>query len=217
MEALNLNSFANTIAKANTVYSALQTVLSGEDYHENDLDAVREDKLMQAFLDVPFGDDKEAVLKKLFTAAVIIADDKGVLPFSLPSTNPSDIASYVDEGLSRVKVAYQTSIGNMDSIDAADMLIDQLTVRGIAALDEAIQDNLPVAIDLACEAVIAKYPAARPFVLLIKVSEKFLVNESKVLMARGMHVLNQSAKSAVRKLAEKAVALAPEIRRLVEA
>ncbi len=77
---------------------------------------------IQEFLDSPLEDKKEMVMKKAYAAAMVAAQERGLLP-NLPN-NSSAIAAIVDEGLTRVKANYQVCIGILDPEVSIDHIVD---------------------------------------------------------------------------------------------
>ena len=132
------NEFGMQFEKEITQMTALQSFLLGNELSVEELPMIREFKCVKEFLDLPMNDKKEGILKKLFTASIVIAKEKGQLPFELPSTS-IEIASAVDEGLTQLKVAYKTATSELDSIEAADVLIDRAAIRAIAVADKIIE------------------------------------------------------------------------------
>lgn len=90
---------------------------------------------IQDFLDAPLGDKKEIATKKAFAAAAVLAQEQGLLP-TLPEVAES-IAAVVDDGLARVKAAYQVGMGILDPETAIDNIIDHATARAIAFVDSS--------------------------------------------------------------------------------
>ena len=120
----NYGDFVKRANPAMNKMTALQTLLSGKDLSKEEVPLIKEFKTVQEFLNLPMGDKKEVVLKKAFATAVTIAKDKGVLPFEVNSSE--QIASLVDDGLTRMKVAYQTATGKIDAYQAVDALVDRV-------------------------------------------------------------------------------------------
>ena len=105
------NEFGNQFEKEVTQMSALQSFLLGNELTEEEIPFIKEFKCVKDFLEIPLNDPREADLKKLFSTAIVTAIDKGVLPFTINENSPLAIASLVDEGMTRLKVAYQTATG----------------------------------------------------------------------------------------------------------
>ena len=82
-------------------------------------------------------------LKKVFAAAVVYANEKGLLPFRLPES-AEEVASLVDDGLTRLRAAYQQSIGRIDVYEAADALVDRAEARAIACVEMAVEVGVPI-------------------------------------------------------------------------
>ena len=143
------NEFGNQFEREATQMTALQSLLLGNELTAEELPLIREFKCVKEFLDLPINDKKEAILKKLFATSIVIAKSKGLLPFEVPES-PEAIASVIDEGLTQMKVAYKTATGELDSIEAIDVLVDRVAVRAVAIADKVIEKGIPVVLDKLC-------------------------------------------------------------------
>ena len=210
------NEFGNQFEKEATQMTALQSLLTGNELSTEELPLIREFKTVQEFLDLPINDKKVAILKKLFTSSIIFANDKGVLPFNLPDS-PVEIASAVDEGLTRLKVAYQTATGVLDSIEATDVLIDRLAVRTITVMDKVIEKGVPMVLDKLCTVMTKVYPPANAIVPIIKNAERYITVATKVVVRKGIHALAKAAKPIVLRTVAKVKSVARKVLNFLKA
>ena len=210
------NEFGNQLEKEVTQMTALQSLLTGNELSAEELPLIREFKTVQEFLDLPVNDKKEAVLKKLFTSSIILAKNKGVLPFNMPDS-PVEIASAVDEGLTQLKVAYQTATGTLDSIEATDVLIDRLAVRTITVMDRVIEKGMPVVLDKLCMAMTKIYPPAIAVAPIIKSAERYVTVATKVVVRKGIRILAQAAKPIVQRTVAKVKSVAKKVLNFLKA
>lgn len=188
------NNFDGNLNKIN----ALKSLLLGHELGAADINQLKEFKIVKEFLDLPFNDKREVVLKKLFAVAVNIAIKNKAFPIELKDNSPSAIASIIDEGLNRVKVAYLSSIGQMDVIEAAEALIDRTAARVIAVLEKAIDKAAPLIIDKVCTAIEAAYPQTKSVMTIIRASEKVIVEKTKEIIKKGIDMIASSAKAIVK-------------------
>lgn len=196
------NEFGTHMDKLCAKYSALQSLLAGKELEEEEVESLREFKVVQQFLDSPIGDSLEAKLKKAFATAIVVADNKGVLPFSLGDKSPIAIASAIDEGLNRVKLSYKLVQEELDCIEVADMLIDATVARIVTVADKVIEKGVPVVLDKVCSFITRACPPANVFVPIIKQAEKFLVPAAKKIVRKGLTVVAETAKGFVRSVAK---------------
>lgn len=192
------NEFGAHLESESRKYSALQSLLAGKLLDKEEVDSLREFKVVQQFLDSPVGDASEAKLKKAFAASVIMAQEQGTLPFSLVDKSPIAIASAIDEGLNRVKFSYKLSHEELDVVEVADKLIDATVARVITVADKVIERGVPVILNKLSQVIAKVYPPATVFVPVIKAAEKYLVPMAKVAVRKGMSVVAKAAKSLVR-------------------
>lgn len=173
-------------------------MLAGRELDKEEVESLKEFKVVQQFLDSPVGDASEAKLKKVFAAAIIIANEQGTLPFSIDGKSPIAIASAVDEGLNRVKLSYKLAKEELDVIEVADKLIDATVARVITVADKVIERGVPVVLNRVCDLITKVYPPASVFVPVIKNAEKYIVTAAKVAVRKGLKYVAEGAKTVVR-------------------
>ena len=210
------NEFGMQFEKEITQMTALQSLLLGNELSVEELPMIREFKCVKEFLDLPMNDKKEEILKKLFTASIVIAKEKGQLPFEMPS-NPIEIASAVDEGLTQLKVAYKTATGELDSIEAVDVLIDRAAIRAITVADKIIEKGVPVVLDKLCFALTKIYLPATAVVPIIKASERYITIGTKIAVRKGINTLARIAKPVVQKAITKVKSVAKRVMNFLKA
>ena len=155
--------FAQKRGEQNDILQAVGNVLIG-DVKEDEIPFIKEFKCVKEFLELPINDKRETVLKKIFATVVIIAKEKGVLPFDLPES-VEEIASMVDDGLTRVKVAFKKN--ELDIHEAADALVDRIEARTIALVERVVEEGLPVLTEKLATLAMA-HPYTRPLAPVIK-------------------------------------------------
>lgn len=210
------NEFGMQFEKEITQMTALQSLLLGNELNVEEFPKIREFKCIKEFLDSPMNDKKEGILKKLFTTSIVIAKEKGQLPFKLPN-DPIEIASAVDEGLTQLKVAYKTAIGELDSIEASDILIDRAAIRAIAVADKIIEKGVPVVLDKLCLALTKIYPPFTAVVPIIKASERYITIGTKIAVRKGINTLAKIAKPVVQKAITKVKSVAKKVMNFLKA
>lgn len=162
---------------------------------------------MQEFLDASLVGDKDTAMKKLFAAGLTLANDAGVLPFDLPDNSPEGIASVVDDGLTRVKVAYKVATGEIPLEEAADTLIDAAAARAMAVADNVV-DTVSANTDLICDALSIAFPPAAEVIQIAKPVIKHVVTnvapKVKEAIHTGIEKVSRYAKEAARPIIAKA-------------
>lgn len=215
-EDYGCNEFANDFEETSGRYAALQSLLLGEDLDEDEIKSIREFDIIKKFLDAPMGDKCESSLKKLFSFAVIVAKNKGLLAFDLPDSSIS-IASLIDEGLTRLKIDYKTGTGNLDVVEAADALIDSLVVRVVSVADKIIDEGVPVIMDKFCRTIVKAYPQTNAFVSFIKMTEPYVNEGTKILVRKGINIAIKSSKTIVHKAVSTGIKTAAKIKQWLKA
>ena len=210
------NEFGNQFEREATQMTALQSLLLGNELTAEELPLIREFKCVKEFLDLPINDKKEAILKKLFATSIVIAKSKGLLPFEVPES-PEAIASVVDESLTQMKVAYKTATGELDSIEAVDVLVDRVAVRAVAIADKVIEKGIPVVLDKLCMVMTKVYPPAITVVPVIKHAERYITVATKVIVRKGIRTLAQAGKPIVKQVATKVKSVARKMLNFLKA
>ena len=210
------NEFGNQFEREATQMTALQSLLLGNELTAEELPLIREFKCVKEFLDLPINDKKEAILKKLFATSIVIAKSTALLPFEVPES-PEAIASVVDESLTQMKVAYKTATGELDSIEAVDVLVDRVAVRAVAIADKVIEKGIPVILDKLCMVMTKVCPPAKAVVPVIKRAERYITVATKEVVRKGIRTLAQAAKPIVKQVAAKVKSIATKVLNLLKA
>lgn len=176
--------------------SALQSLILGKELNDKETEFIRESKCVNEFLDLPLNDPQEGKLKKIYSTAIVTALDKGTLPFTVEK-DPVAIASTIDEGLTRIKVAHKIAQGDFTSQDAADYIVDKVAARAIAQTEKIIEKGVPIVLDAACVALTNICPPAAAIVPIIKLSEKYITPVVKEVVRKGINILAEGAKEIV--------------------
>lgn len=204
----NYGDFVKRANPAMNKMTALQTLLSGKELSNEEIPLIKEFKVVQDFLDLPMGDKKEVVLKKAFATAVTIAKDKGVLPFEVNSSE--QIASLVDDGLTRMKTAYQVATGKIDAYQAIDTLVDRVAVRIVGIADRVIEKGTPLVVDKLCKAM-SKNPKTAALVPFVKTAEKYIVPIAEAAVRAGVAAVTKVSKPLLKKAVDKVKAASQKI------
>ncbi len=192
----NYGDFVKRANPAMNKMTALQTLLSGKELSNEEVPLIKEFKVVKDFLELPMGDKKEVALKKAFATAVTIAKDKGVLPFEVNSSE--QIATLVDDGLTRMKTAYQVATGKIDAYQAIDTLVDRLAIRIVGIADRVIEKGTPLVVDKLCKAM-SKHPYTMALVPFVKASEKYIAPVAKAAVRAGIAAVAKVAKPILNK------------------
>lgn len=150
-----------------------------------------------------FNSPEETNAKKVVAAALIIAKSKGLLPAEMAdSLGGVDAAAIADEGVSRLKVGFQTAIGNIDVYEGADILIDKATARALAVSELVVDKVVGVAIDKVSVAIATICPPLAPVAYAMKAFQPFITEKVKEKVDKGINKLSAYAKTLVRKVGE---------------
>ena len=160
----------------------------------SDASAIIDEKVLES----PIGSTDDLNLKKLAAAALVIAKEKGFVPAELVRDGTT-AASIVDEGITRIKTAYQTAVGKIDVYEAADQIIDRATSRLSVVADRMVAKGVDLALNRVSMYVATAYPPALPVVNVIRTFQPLITKTAQVAVRKGLQKVAETAKAAVRK------------------
>ena len=204
MNVERINTASKALIQAVTNNTTLQSVLLEGDISIDNVKELGKSKVLQEFLDAPVGSEKDTQIKQIIASAILIAKQNDCLPFDLPSFDPVEVAKIVDEGLTRVKVAYQSGCGMLDPIEVADVLIDKAAARVVALVDYAFESGMVnQALTQGSVALLTflKVPNAQAYTPIISNVISRVERPMQNFIKNGINYIAQSAKTAVRKVA----------------
>ena len=222
-------AFSNKLEEMIPSLSALQSLAIGKELSEKEVKTIREFKSVQAFLDMPLNDVAENGIKKLFATAIIVANQKGILKLPEGYANAESIASIVDEGLTRIKTAYQVGKGIINPIEAdatiadriairtasivdvvasrleekAQMLVNVVEQQALSVSDTVVEQGISRTSNTICAFVARAYPPAIVVVPFIKRVEVFVTPIAKVAVKKGIRMVAETARSMIPVVSEK--------------
>ena len=198
-------SYGDNLKNSLTEYATLESTLLDGTPVEGE-DKATPLSCMQEFLNAALIGDKDTAMKKLFAAGVVMAKDKGVLPFELPNDSPTGVASLVDDSLTRVKAAYKVATGEITLEEVADALIDTVTARAMAVVDKVLDDP-EASVEALCDLASAYPPLAaavqfaKPYIKQLAVR---FAPKAKEYVHSGLNFISQYAKKSARSIIAKA-------------
>ncbi len=154
--------------------------------------------------------DKATDRKRIIAKAIIKGIKEGAIE---PMTAP-DIASLIDEGVTRMTVAYQVGEGQMDSIDAMDVLIDHAAARvvtiaddiitkvekGLLAKSDIIADTLVDRAATGLKALASAFPLTRVLVPFIDTAAQYIKPAVRAVVKKGITIVANVARTVVKKV-----------------
>lgn len=198
----SINEVLNTIRETSLIQT---TVLDGmEEEVGNDGVAVNDGfkEILNRYLVSDFGSQQDSDLKKIFSAAVAVASDKGVLPFDLPDKSGNTIASLVDLGLNRTKALFWEGSGIKDPVEIADALIDYEAARLTAVVNQTLgtEAGKELVAEAVADAIIALFPPMASSKPVIKSVVKHCAEPVRRMINHAIPKLAQAAKDSVRQI-----------------
>ena len=200
--------FAQKSEELMKILQAIGAVVAGKVKAEN-ISSIKELKCVKEFLESPMNDAKELSLKKVFAAAMVIANEKGILPFALPES-VEEIAGMIDDGLTRIKVAFKEQVGEFDVHEAADILVDRMAARAIAVVERAIDVGLPIAAKKLAS-VLALNPYTAPLAPIVETVVPYVAEPIKKIVVTGIKVFAEKSKPIIHKTIDKVKEIATKV------
>lgn len=192
----DLSRFLLKREEQSKIMSAVGSLLQG-DIKAEDIPYIKEFECIKKFLEEPLNSRGESALKKVFATAIIIANEKGLLPFRLPES-AEEIASLIDDALNRLKVAYQQAIGRIDLDEAVEALVDRAEARAIAFVEYALETGVQVLADK-IEKMMYKNPYTAPFAPFVRVALSYVAEPVKNAVCSGIRTIAKGAKAFLHK------------------
>lgn len=202
MSVVENSSVSKRLIQSIANETTLQSVLGEDSLVPSVVENLIGKETFQDFLTSPVGSIKDTQIKKLMATAISIAQKNDCLPFLLPSTDPIEIAKLVDEGLTRVKVAYQSGIGILDPIEVVDTLIDKSAARVVALVDHAFESgmvNQMLTQGVVSIMTVLQIPNAQAYAPIISNVISRVEKPAQNFIKNGISKIAQSAKNIVHK------------------
>ena len=217
-EEYGRNEFGSHLNDLVTKESAVESVnLENQIAEEEAMPEGKELKCVKEYLDASLTDERNIKMKKLYATAAIIAKEKNLQPEFEKINNSASMASVVDNGLNRYKVAYQTASGQLDPVDAADALIDYAAARAVTIADKVIEKGVPLALNKLIDVIAKKYPSVEVLRPIIQATTQHVTPVVKQFVRKGIKTVADTAKSVVRKVASTVKNVATKIMNFLNA
>ena len=157
----------------------------------------KESPFLNRYLDSPLRSTVDTSVKKTMAVAVAIAKKRGIAT-PVAAKTPMELASTVDEGITRMKVAYQYGKGRLSSTKAAEEFIDRTAARVVAFTDKVIEKGVPIVADAVVNAVTKVFPPAKVIAPVVKAAVPFVTKAIKTVVRKGVEVIANVAKTVVK-------------------
>lgn len=192
----DVNLFLNENEEKMNIISAIEAVLLGN-INADTIPSIKEFKCISEFLKSPLNAPNELPLKKIFATAVIAANRAGALPFQIPES-PEEIASMIDDGLTRLKVAYKQQIGEFDIYETADTLVDKMAARTITIAETAVEVGIPI-VAKKLSTVMYSNPYTAPLAPIVEYVLPYVAEPVKKIVCNGIKIVAEDTKSTIHK------------------
>ncbi len=172
-------------------------------------ETITESPVMQDYLDGPLTGN--TVAKKLMAAALGLAVDKGYVPLTEKYANPQAIATIADKAVETIKIAYDVASGNLRADKAADFVTKKVAAVAKTVADRVIDQGAEIAANTVTNALAVHFPPiviARPLILICS---KFVAQNVKKLVVKGIDKIAEVTKPIVKEAVEKVQEVATSV------
>lgn len=157
----------------------------------------KESPFLNRYLDSPLRSTVDTSVKKTMAVAVAIAKKRGIAT-PIAAKTPMELASTVDEGMTRMKVAYQYGKGRLSSTKAAEEFIDRTSARVVTFTDKVIEKGMPIVADVVVNAVTKVFPPVKVIAPVVKAVVPYVTKAVKTVVRKGVEVIANVAKTVVK-------------------
>lgn len=194
---------------ARALPAAISVELSETSFIEQEHEGGANNEWLQPLIDGNLS-AQEATNKKSIIAKAII---KGVSNGTFEKMTAPEVASLIDEGITRMSVAKQVAQGKMDTIEAMDIFVDHSAARVITVADVAIahaesivEEHADVVSDVLVDtaaqglkAVAAAFPPTSVLVPFIDTAAQFIKPAARAIVKKGITMVANAARTIVKK------------------
>ncbi len=207
---------------------SLRSYLLGEELKngkvdEKDLAYSAKVRAVEDFLKKQLGDAAEKKMQKIFATAEVIGDEKN----GKTKQSAVQYASLVDEGLTRLKVAYQEGSGEIDMDRAEKEIVDHSVCRTASIADKFIgyaerfghglvniftnKETINRGVDLLTTA----YPKVKPLSGFMKKAADYVAPAVRSFAHSGVSAIGTAAKTVCRTVVSKVKSVGGKICRAI--
>lgn len=154
---------------------------------------------------------EEATERRRTIATAII---NGIREGAIGPMPASGIASLIDEGVTRMTVAHQVGVGQIDAMDAMDVLIDHAAARVVTIADDLITkvekgllkksdiiaDTLVDRAAAGLTAIATAFPPTRALAPFIDTAAQYIKPIVRTVVKKGISIVANLARTVVKKV-----------------
>lgn len=192
-------------------YSSIISMILGKKLDTiESITSKKESSFLTTYLDAPLLTTTDTSVKKAMAVAAAIAKKRNIEGINAKS--PMELASGVDDGVSRMKVAYQVGKGLLNSTTAAEEIIDRTAARVVSFTDKVIEKGVPIVAEKVITAISRVCPPATVIAPVIRAAVPFVSNIAKKVVRKGVEVVATVAKSIVKSVVKTAKKIGSKIK-----
>jgi len=161
------NNFADRLMKLQKAVVALRSVQLEQACGEDELCLLKEIPNFVKFFELPLNSPEELEMKKRFVRGIIIANERGLLPVSLPEST-EEIAEFIDSSLHTAKVAYFVSQKKLSSEEGFEEIYDKMVSSLATHVRRVVAVAFPFIINKAVDCIASRFPLVNSIRLFLK-------------------------------------------------
>lgn len=177
----------------------------GEDLNENS-----HSEWLQPLVEEELTPEEATDRKRTIATAIIKGMREGAIA---PTMTAPNIASLIDEGVTRMTVARQVATGQMDSVEAMDVFIDHAAARVVTIADDiitkvekgalersdVIADTLVDRAARGLKVLASSFPQTRVLVPFIDTAAHYIKPGVRTVVKKGISIVANTARTIVKK------------------
>lgn len=200
----------DSFQKSACTYESVNDIMLAQNAAEIvEAETISESPVVQDYIDGPLTGNTAA--KKLFAAAISIANDKGYISLPEKYSNPQSVAAIADKAVETIKLAHDVATGVMDEDEVIDYGVKKAASWAKTAVDHLIDKGTPIVADRVTDAIVSVFPpfeVARP-----KVHEvaHFVAPKVKQFVHKGIDKIAEVAKPIIKETVKTVKTVAKKI------
>ena len=190
----------NDFDESMRVYECVNAAIADEVIDVDSVSVVNESTVMQSYLDGDMTGNTDA--KKLFAAALNIANEKGFFKLPAQYSNPHSIAMIADKAVETVKLAHDVASEKIDANQAVDFAVRKGAAVLKTVADFLISKGTKIVSNAVTNFVASVCPPVAVFAPVIKVGISLAGQKAKEFVKKGIDKISEVAKPVFAKFVE---------------
>lgn len=197
------------IIRNESIPAAVSVELDEQGILDEELNESSHSEWLQPLVEEELTPEEATDRKRTIATAIIKGMREGAID---PTMSAPDIASLIDEGVTRIIVAKQVGEGKMDQVEAMDVFIDHAAARIVTVADDiitkvengalersdVIADNLVDRAATGLKVLASSFPQTRVLVPFIDTAAQYIKPGVRLVVKKGISLVANAARTIVK-------------------